>query len=264
MKDLTAANSTERVNDLTSETWRPLEQRGGINRRIATLLSLLALTSANSAAASEWQSVDEIVELAQSYAQESFSIGDQRLVPTAGKLDRRLKLAACDRPLTPFVRDNAAASARTVVGIRCSGSRPWKIYVPVTLRTFDTALVARKALPANHVLTSDDLVVEDRDVTRENNGYLSELDEAVGRRLKQRIPGGRVLSPTLLTTETLVRRGQSVTLTVASGDLSIKMAGKALSDGTRNQRIRVENLTSGRVVEGIVRSPEQVEILVHP
>ena len=33
-------------------------------------------------------------------------------------------------------------------------------------------------------------------------------------------------------------------------------------DGALNQRIRVENLNSGRVVEGIVRSPEIVEILV--
>ena len=44
--------------------------------------------------------------------------------------------------------------------------------------------------------------------------------------------------------------------------MNISMSGKALMDGALNQRIRVENITSGRVVEGVVRSREQVEILV--
>ena len=33
-------------------------------------------------------------------------------------------------------------------------------------------------------------------------------------------------------------------------------------DGALNQRIRVQNLNSGRVVEGIVRSREHVEVLL--
>lgn len=40
------------------------------------------------------------------------------------------------------------------------------------------------------------------------------------------------------------------------------MIGTALMDGAIGQRIRVENVNSGRVVEGIVRSREVVEVLV--
>ena len=40
------------------------------------------------------------------------------------------------------------------------------------------------------------------------------------------------------------------------------MEGKALSDGLVNQRVRVENLSSGKIVEGIARSQQMVEIIL--
>jgi flagella basal body P-ring formation protein FlgA len=39
------------------------------------------------------------------------------------------------------------------------------------------------------------------------------------------------------------------------------MPGRALSDGLINQRIKVENLSSGKIVEGIARSQQVVEII---
>jgi flagella basal body P-ring formation protein FlgA len=44
--------------------------------------------------------------------------------------------------------------------------------------------------------------------------------------------------------------------------MSVRMAGKALGDGLINQRVRVENLSSGKIVEGIARSPQVVEIVL--
>jgi flagella basal body P-ring formation protein FlgA len=40
------------------------------------------------------------------------------------------------------------------------------------------------------------------------------------------------------------------------------MQGRALSDGLINQRVKVENLSSGKVVEGIARSQQVVEIIL--
>jgi flagella basal body P-ring formation protein FlgA len=52
-----------------------------------------------------------------------------------------------------------------------------------------------------------------------------------------------------------------VTLLADAGGISVRMAGRALSDGLINQRIKVENLSSGKIVEGIARSPQVVEIV---
>jgi flagella basal body P-ring formation protein FlgA len=43
--------------------------------------------------------------------------------------------------------------------------------------------------------------------------------------------------------------------------MSVRMAGRALSDGLMNQRVKVENLSSGKIVEGIARSEQVVEII---
>ena len=66
----------------------------------------------------------------------------------------------------------------------------------------------------------------------------------------------------MLEADRIVSKGQSVILIATQGGLKVSMTGKALSDGALNQRIRVENLNSGRVVEGIVRSREHVEIVL--
>jgi flagella basal body P-ring formation protein FlgA len=44
--------------------------------------------------------------------------------------------------------------------------------------------------------------------------------------------------------------------------MSVSMQGRALSDGLINQRVKVENLSSGKVVEGIARSQQVVEIIL--
>jgi len=58
-----------------------------------------------------------------------------------------------------------------------------------------------------------------------------------------------------------VQRGQSVTLVADLGGMSVRMAGKAMSDGLINQRVKVQNLSSGKIVEGIARSEQVVEII---
>jgi flagella basal body P-ring formation protein FlgA len=42
----------------------------------------------------------------------------------------------------------------------------------------------------------------------------------------------------------------------------VRMAGRALTDGLMNQRVKVTNLSSGKTVEGIARSEQVVEIIL--
>jgi len=124
-------------------------------------------------------------------------------------------------------------------------------------------LVARQALPRGHLLAKSDLVLEERDVSRLAGGFVTNTDSVTGQRLKRQLVSGSVLSPAMLETQVVVKRGQSVTLVVKNDKLNIRMAGTALMDGAIDQRIRVENTVSRRIVEGFVRSPEYVEVLVH-
>ncbi len=180
----------------------------------------------------------------------------------AGNLDPRHRLSYCDEPLQAFIRRGTQIKARTIVGVRCNGTKQWKVYVPVDVFVTANVLVARQTMMKGQVLTAADLASEQRDVTRLRSGYLSDVQQVVGQRLKTQLIAGKTLTPSMIAADIAIRRGQSVTLTVGAGDFDITMSGTALMDGALNQRIRVKNNNSGRIVEGFVRSREHVEVLV--
>lgn len=224
--------------------------------------AMLTLCTGAAAASSGWQSTEEITAVAEDYLRSRIGGSAENTAVQAGVLDPRHLLAQCTKPIEAFLRRGTKVSARTIVGVRCTGTKPWRVYVPVDVIVTDTVFVAARTLPRGHLLTAADLVAEERDVTRLVSGYVSSKAQLIGQRLKSQLMAGRILTPKLLQADMAIRRGQSVTLVVVSGDVSIRMGGKALADGALGQRIRVENSNSGRVVEGIVRSQEHVEVLV--
>jgi len=223
---------------------------------------LLALSPGAFASAGQWQSPESISAAAETYVRARIGPKAEKTAVRAGTLDPRHRLAKCTRELEPFLRRGAEIDYRTIVGIRCSGEKPWKIYLPVEVIVTDTVFVAIRTLPRGHRLSAEDVVAEQREVSRLRSGYIASLEALVGSRLKNQLIAGRPLTPAMLEADMAVRRGQLVTLTVLSGGIDIQMSGKALMDGAIDQRIRVENTKSGRIVEGIVRSREHVEVLV--
>jgi flagella basal body P-ring formation protein FlgA len=122
-------------------------------------------------------------------------------------------------------------------------------------------VVAAHALIAGNVLGAADLRVERHDLTELPPGYLDDPTIAVGLTAARGIATGAILTNQILLGTKAVQRGQMVTLIARVGGMSVRMAGRALSDGFVNQRVKVENLSSGKTVEGIARSEQIVEII---
>jgi flagella basal body P-ring formation protein FlgA len=231
---------------------------------LATLLIANGTVSADGVAqSSSWHPTEDIARTAEAFLRQKLGQADPRLSLQAGWLDPRVQMPRCTQELSGFLRRGTRVASRTVVGVRCEGGSPWKMYVTVDVVVRETVLVAARTLPSGHVVTGDDVRSEERDVSGMVGGYLSRADELVGQHLKNQIMAGRVITPAMLQADLVIRRGQSVTILVRNESLNISMAGKALTDGAVNQRIKVENLASRRIVEGLVRSPEHVEVLVY-
>ena len=184
----------------------------------------------------------------------------QRLI--AGPIEAHVRLKRCSGPVTPTVSAGAHMRDRVLVELRCSGAPPWHIYVPVRLVGTSSVTVAARAIVTGSVLTDKDVRVEQRDIPELPPGYLDDPAVAVGLTAARPISSGAVITNQLLVGAKAVQRGQSVTLVADSGAMSIRMEGKALSDALINQRVKVENLSSGKVVEGVARSQQVVEIVL--
>jgi flagella basal body P-ring formation protein FlgA len=178
-----------------------------------------------------------------------------------GPIPPGLHLAHCDKPVETARAPGLQVPGRALIELRCEGAAPWHLYVAVKVIGTASVVVAAHALVTGTVLTAKDFTVEERDVIGLPPGYLDDPSIAVGLSAGRAISGGSILTNQELLGTQAVQRGQIVTLVADAGGISVRMQGRALSDGLINQRIKVENLSSGKIVEGIARSAQIVEIV---
>jgi flagella basal body P-ring formation protein FlgA len=231
---------------------------------LATLLpaTILPPTAALAApVATAAQDLNQLESLARSEAVRLLPPLTERQRLQVGPIPARLTLQRCADSVTSAAAPGLRAAGRVLIELRCDGSPAWHLYVPVRVVGTSPVAIAAHALIPGTVLTAKDISLEQRDMNQLPPGYLDDASIAVGLTAARGISGGAVLTNQLLLGSKAVQRGQSVTLIASSGGFSVRMAGRALSDGLINQRVRVQNLSSGKVVEGVARSEQLVEII---
>ncbi len=178
---------------------------------------------------------------------------------TAQPLDRRLKLSQCSQRLSAFPLGRASRSSRRqTVGVRCTGTIPWKVYVSLVRETFITVPVATKYLAAGHVLTRQDLRLERRAESRLGSFVSHDLANLTGKKLRRAVHADQTIPTNTLIVEKLIKRGQHIDIIADLPGIRVRVAGIADSDGVANQRIWVKNLTSGQKIQAKVISENAV------
>jgi flagella basal body P-ring formation protein FlgA len=204
--------------------------------------------------------VASIQAAAEAAVRGALSRTDPRLIVQAQPLDTRLRLAACDQPLASTVAGDGQIRAFTTVAVSCQAPVHWTIYVSVSVASDFPVLVARRALPRDAELDAADFELTRRRLPGLTSDYVSDPGLLGGQRLRQSVASGEALSLQALTPTNVIHRGQQVTLIASAGGFEVRMNAVALSDGRLSDRIRVQNLSSQRVIEGIVRSASVVEV----
>ena len=180
----------------------------------------------------------------------------------AGPINAATRLAHCSQPVRPSVGPGGQMRDRVLVELSCPGAPPWHIYVPVRVVGTTQVTLAAHAIVAGSVLTVNDLRTEQRDISTLPPGYMDDPTATVGLTASRPIASGAVITNQVLLGAKAVERGQTVTLVADAGGMSVSMQGRALTDALVNQRVKVENLSSGKIVEGIARSQQVVEIIL--
>ncbi|AMR66899.1 flagellar basal body P-ring formation chaperone FlgA [Aquipseudomonas alcaligenes] len=175
-------------------------------------------------------------------------------------LDPRLRLAACDSDLTQSLESPAQPVGRITVRVSCEGSTPWTVFVPAQVRIFRPVVVVKTALRRDSIIGAGDVALVEQDVSLLNRGYVTEVEQVIGRKLTRATRTDQVLTPSMLQLAEAVRRGDQVVISARSGGINVRMQGEALSGGTLGQQISVRNLTSQRVIRARVAGPGQVEV----
>ena len=218
------------------------------------------LLTISPAHAETYQPLSSIQDAAQAFVLQHAPGG--RVEVDASSVDPRLKLPACTGALQAFLPPGGRIGSSTSVGIRCQKPKSWSLYVPVRVKVFTPVITASHALLPGSRISPGDFQTIEMDVANLPAGYLSNPEQVLNKILKRPLGMGAVFSPEAVSAAPLIRRGDQVTLLAETQGMQIRASGKALKDGAEGAVIQVRNLSSQRIIEGVVLSAGIVKIIM--
>jgi flagellar basal body P-ring formation protein FlgA len=211
--------------------------------------------------ANDIESLAVIRSTAEAYVKSLISSGKGQNTVSVGALDGRLRRAHCPaRELSASLPPGMTLQARSTIGVTCAGPVQWTVYVPVTVESTVDVLVLTHAVNRDARLSASDVTIERRRTAGPGNMFLTSPSELNGRTARRPLAAGTTLAVDMFTADLVVRRGQQVTLLSSGGMIEVRASGRAMADGAEGARIQVQNLSSMRVIEGVVESADLVRI----
>jgi flagellar basal body P-ring formation protein FlgA len=205
------------------------------------------------------QDINSVQTAAEDFVRSGLTDSGKHFV-TAARLDSRLRLQACEKPLRAFAPNPASSTGKMMVGVRCEGASEWTLFVPVSVEVEVPVLILRRALARRSPVEAIDVEPQIRRLPGSAANFITDIASLRGHRLKRALPAGAPLTIDALAPDVLVKRGQQVTLLASIGAIEIRAQGQALNDAGVYDRVRVQNVTSLKVVEGVVESANTVRV----
>jgi flagella basal body P-ring formation protein FlgA len=236
------------------------------NRRARSLpgatLLLLAASWLGTAAASGQaiQPLAAIATAATGFVRSEMPPDQKDIVVTAGRLDPRLRFARCGGPLEASLLSGARLQAQASIAVGCRQGANWTVYVPVTIASRIHLWALRSPQAQGARLSADDVIAETRLVSGLALGYVTDAAQLSRSSLRHPLPAGAVLMSQDLLPDFMVHQGEQVTMVAAVDGIQVKAAGLALQDGHYRALIRVRNVSSSRVVQGVVEADRVVDV----
>lgn len=161
------------------------------------------------------------------------------------------RLAACSKVET-YTPPNIRTIGRTHIGVRCIESANWNILVPVQISVISAYLTTNRALLAGQTIRSGDLNIASGDISALPTGTVTQLDQAIGKTLRNSIGPGQVLRSEQLQSPYVIRQGQTVKVLSRGPGYLVKAGGKALNNAAEGDLAQAK-MQSGKTVSGIAQ-----------
>lgn len=158
-------------------------------------------------------------------------------------------LAACGQAVTVSGADTRLPSRMRFVAT-CAGAGGWRYEFIVRATVSARIAVVASDLAAGKVLADEDVLLERHDISAISDS-IADPQDAVGMSGKRALRAGEVLRKGLLSSPTLVKRGEPVRIVARQEQIEVSMAGEALDAGARGDAVRVRN-ANGTVIRARV------------
>lgn len=149
---------------------------------------------------------------------------------------------------------NRLQAGRVNVRVRCKGKRPWSFFIQYELTLAVDAIVATRPLNRGDMITADAIALKKVRLVP-NMDVFTQKKAVVGTLARRSLGPGNVIQTHHLSTPPTIRKGDRVVVQARAGSALISTAGEALASGKVGQQIPVENIRSGRRIQGWIVAP---------
>jgi len=224
------------------------------------LLGLSTQADSQGIPAAAAQSLPAVRSAAEAALRRQLDSGMTGVTFDAAELDSRLRLAACPVPFAVNAALPRGTQSRVMVRVACKGNVYWSVNVPVDIHRKTDVLVMRRAVGRGENIAAGDVLVQSRVVPGLTSPYVTRPADLAGRLTRRPIPEGTAVTADALDAALLIHRGQSVILAARTGGVEVSAPGVALADAAAEQRVRVRNLNSLKVIEGVADTAGVVRV----
>ncbi len=169
------------------------------------------------------------------------------------------KQGRCSRLEISRSNNQKAPWGRVSYSLNCKDNNSWQSRATAKVRVWLPVVVANQAIQKNQVLTEAMLGTRLTELTQSKLSIELQPQALVGMQTKRRIQAGQVISRHLLEHKLLVEKGSHVLIRVQTQGFEASTKGVALENGQLGQRIKVQNLSSGTVLEADVVAEATVQ-----
>lgn len=143
-----------------------------------------------------------------------------------------------------------------------SSSGPFAVPVTGRITVKHSVPVLAHRLEGGAVIAANDIDWVAVPDDRINASVITESNQLVGFQLRRDTEGGQIFHSHDVMPPQFVSRGKLVTLKIETDFMTLTAQGKALQDGGPGDVVRVLNLQSDRVVEGVAESDGMVRVSI--
>ena len=192
-------------------------------------------------------SVDDIIKahLSDNYPWENIEIGNIRVMGELGE----------GQPENIIVEKGPIGKA--VFSFYTSGNR---VIVKANIKVYDWILKSRRSFSKGHVFGEDDMYLEKMEVDKMPRSALKNPDNIIGQSLKRSIGANIPVVENMVEKYKAVKRGKMVELVIGNEGFSISVSGKTKEKGYVGKSVRAVNLSSKKVVTGILIDESTVKV----
>ena len=145
------------------------------------------------------------------------------------------------------------------VSIRLTCKQPnWSTYISLKISIYHIIATARSHIYKGETLTADNIYFKETDITKISRSYFTEPKSVLGKAARRNISQHQSINPYMLSSPTLIIKGDSVIIKAGGNNLNISTLGTALQNGKKGRQIRIRNNRSGRVIRAYVTGKGRV------